>query len=389
MLLCDGDELDDVAAVLRGLGVSFEHRRGPEAALPVPLPGDLLVAGARRAMALPPAPSGRMEPPGPSRVAISTADSPGLRTGLRDAGFNLLVRRPVHPTALRLLVLRLLYRGSERRRYPRVSVGVSTRYRPVLFWSRAILAELSAGGCRLLTPKIVAVGRRLRVEVPDPASPGARVRVRGRVVRANLVSPRDSTATVALQFLPMNAAVLQRLERIVAAYEPGPASMPGGWSLEEPYTPVPVDERREEPSEADPAAAGSPASERRGSPRSPYGARIVTLGEEAAHVVMGRDLSLGGLRIEPHGGLERGQRLSLALHGAGMSVPVVVRGTVQRDDGEAGLVIVFDAVPAAQGEALAKLLGGLGGIEALGASGAGQESVVTQILPAERADAKS
>lgn len=381
MLLCDGDELDDVATILRGLGVSFEHRRGAEAAQPLPLPADLLVASARRALVLPPAPVGPLEAAGPARVAIATADSPGLRTGLREAGFGLLVRRPVHPTALRLLLLRLLYRGSERRRHPRVSVGVSTRWRRALVWRRAILAELSAGGCRLLTSRLVPVGRRLRIEVPDPSIPGARIRVRGRVVRANALAPGDPTATVAIQFLEPKAAVLARLEQIVAAYELGPASMPGGWVLEEPAAPTPGEAPSEQSKQ--PVAAEASVSERRSSPRTRYGARIVTLGEEAAHVVMGRDLSLGGVRIEPHGGLERGQSLALALHGAGLAVPIVVRGTVKRDDGEAGLVIVFDALPAAQGEALAKLLASLGGIETLGPSGSGQESVVTQILPAE------
>jgi hypothetical protein len=107
---------------------------------------------------------------------------------------------------------------------------------------------------------------------------------------------------------------------------------------------------------------------------------VVTLGEEAAHVVMGRDLSPGGIRIEPHGGLERGQRVALALHGTGLPVPLVVRGSVLRDDGDAGLVIRFDPLGPAQSEALTKILAGLGGIEALGTSAAGCEQVVTRLL---------
>ncbi len=108
--------------------------------------------------------------------------------------------------------------------------------------------------------------------------------------------------------------------------------------------------------------------------------RVVTLGEEAAHVVMGRDLSLGGIRIERHGGLEQGQRLALALHGASLPVPVVVKGSVLRDDGDAGLVILFDPPSQAQKIALEKLMAELGGFESFGPGGESCSNVVTSVV---------
>jgi hypothetical protein len=102
---------------------------------------------------------------------------------------------------------------------------------------------------------------------------------------------------------------------------------------------------------------------------------------------MGRDLSLGGIRIEPHGGLERDQQVALAIHGSALAVPLVVRGRVARDDGEAGLVVLFDPLAPAQQLALEKLLGQLGGIEVLGPGGDGAESLVARVLPAAEASA--
>jgi len=384
LLLGDSGELDDVAAVLRSLGVCFEERLDAEAAGPVPLPRDLLVATARRALALPPPPGGRLEARGPARVAVVASDSPDLRPGLRGAGFELLVRRPVHPTALRLLLLRLLYRGPERRRELRTSVGAPTRYRRALLWRRAILTELSAGGCRLLAPRALRAGSKVALEIPDPDSSGTPLRVLGRIVRCNAMSPTDPTFTLALQFIRVEDAARQRLVQIVAAYGCGPVSLPDGWDLEDVATERIAPEAsamEPEPAElalVDPAPPSG--ADRRSSPRPGYVTRVVTLGEEAAQVVMARDLSTGGIRVEPHGGLERGQRLALALHGIGLEVPIVVRGAVFRDDGDAGLMIRFDPLSAVQRDALEKLMAGLAGIEALGPSGAGAESVLARIL---------
>ena len=385
LLLGEGGELGDVVSALRSLDVAFELREAADG--PVALPRDLLVATARRGIALPPPPRGPLEGRGPARVALVDSDSPGLRAGLRDAGFDLLIRPPVHPTALRLLLLRLLYRGPERRRETRVSVGTSARYRAGLLWRRAVLAELSTGGCRLLVPRTLSPGARIAVEIPGPE--GATLRLAARVVRSNSVSPTDPTCTVAVAFEKVTAAARERLARIVAAHERGPASMPGGWDLQE--TLAPPAEVAAEPTEIDPAApelaetASEPQSEgtpgeRRSSARPAYTMRVVTLGEEAARVVMGRDLSTGGIRIEPHGAIERGQRLALALHGGGLAVPLVVRGVVIRDDGDAGLVIRFDTLSPAQTDALGKIVAGLGCIETIGPHAETTPALVTRVL---------
>ena len=57
-------------------------------------------------------------------IAFVTGDSKtGSATQLQKAGFDFLIREPVHPTALRVLVQRALFRGRNTRRAPRVACG--------------------------------------------------------------------------------------------------------------------------------------------------------------------------------------------------------------------------------------------------------------------------
>lgn len=370
LLLHEGGELDDVAGLLRGLGIAYEERSGSSGVGPIVLPTDLLVADGRRALSLPPPPRGAREGRAAARIAVVGSDSQGLRAKLREVGFDVLVRRPVHPTALRLLLLRYLYRGPERREGVRVPVGAPVRFRSFLRWRRGVLTEVSTGGCRLLAPRALRPGRRVVIEIPDGAGRGATARVRGRVVRANGFGPSDPTASIALAFVSPSAAARKGIDRLLQDHLRGPASPAAGWDLEEPATVVPAVE----------ATSPVEPEDRRTMARSRYRARVVTLGEQAAHVVMGCDLSLGGIRIERHGGLEVGQALSLALHGAGTSVPLVLQGRVLRDDGARGLVIRFDEGSPAQTEALTKLIAGLGAIDALDGPEA-TPAILTEVDP--------
>ena len=85
--------------------------RGGAIAQETPPPSRLLIATPRRVDCV------RMPEPGSEqdgslvRIVVVNEDSTTLRSRLRSAGFDFLVRRPVHPEALRLLLLRVLYRG--------------------------------------------------------------------------------------------------------------------------------------------------------------------------------------------------------------------------------------------------------------------------------------
>src|SRR4030095_4645426 len=92
VLIVDDGELGDVRRLLDELGVAYRHLRGGAVPTPLAAPQALLVSTARRA-------------------------------ALRRQGYDFLVRPPVHRESLRLLLLRTLYTGEERRRDARVSVG--------------------------------------------------------------------------------------------------------------------------------------------------------------------------------------------------------------------------------------------------------------------------
>ena len=68
--------------------------------------------------------------------------------------------------------------------------------------------------------------------------------------------------------------------------------------------------------------------ERREEPRYSIDRRIIALGVEAARVLIGRDISLTGMRVESHELVDVGDELRLALHVRARSEPLVVQARV-------------------------------------------------------------
>ena len=128
ILLHDG-ELDDVRELLDELGAEYLQLRGGNIPETLDPPEHLFITTSRRAMLARDWPPSRGTPPRPYKIGIVSEDSNTLRSMLRRIGFDLLIRRPVHPYALRLVILRALYLGEERRRERRVPVGYEISYR--------------------------------------------------------------------------------------------------------------------------------------------------------------------------------------------------------------------------------------------------------------------
>ena len=105
----------------------------------------------------------------------------------------------------------------------------------------------------------------------------------------------------------------------------------------------------DDPEKADP-------DERRSDPRIPYDRRVVALGEEAARVLVGRDLSHGGMRIGPTDAVDVGDTLRVALHCGTELEPLVVLATALRDDGVAGVVLEFQELSDGQRDHLEKII---------------------------------
>ena len=138
--------------------------------------------------------------------------------------------------------------------------------------------------------------------------------------------------------------------------------------------------------EAKPEAKRTPrrgpvGSERRRSRRGSYEKKVPAFGTRALRVLVARDLSQGGMRVERFSGLEVGDRLHLAIYGAADHEPFLVWATVHRDDGANGLALVFDEVHAQLAEQLEKVVADLPAVESLHDDEArAMGTVVTEIL---------
>jgi hypothetical protein len=371
LLLHDG-ELEDVRELAARLGagvveVAVGSDEDPEFDVAVTTPRHLGALGRARRR------------PRAVRVAVIEHDTRTLRAMLRRAGVDLVVRRPVHPAALRLLLLHALYRGPERRTR-RVAVGAPVRFRDLVYSRGAILADLSERGCLLLARRPARLGRRIRVYFPDPSSAGREFAVAGRVVRAASRATEGADGTAfGVEFERPAPRVAERLREAVAAHLEGPAVLPRAPAARaartHPTDPLPA------PAAAAEGASGAPEPDpldRRQLPRGSYeGRRVVALGEEAARVLIGRDLSPGGMRVDPTPRLRIGQRFRLALHVSPGDAPLVVPGEVERDDGPQGLVLRFHDLGEPALRYLTKMVHALPVLEM---SAASQERIVVSEL---------
>jgi hypothetical protein len=399
VLLLDDGEHDDVQECLEQTGVAFGRVRGGAIVENTPPPARLLIATPRRidAVRLPSADSeeGRRL----VRIVVVQEDSTTLREQLRRIGFDFLVRRPVHPEALRLLILRSLYSGEERRREERVAMGIEVSFRTGLLPRRATMVDLSSRGCRLLSTYVLEPGRRVSVQVPDGNRDA--IVVRGQVVRMSLdehLGP-DGPYSAAVAFESLPEAERDRLARVLARRARGPARLGAGVGEVALVPPearaddlrrveLPVDVRvttdagreTEGPDELHDDSAPDASDRRRGA-RSSYTRRIPAFGDRAMRVLVARDLSTGGMRVDRLNGLDLGDRLHLAIYGCADEDPTLVWGTVTRDDGPRGMALVFDEVSPAAAERIEKVLVDLPAIESLhdGEAGA-MGTVMTEIL---------
>lgn len=432
VLLLDDGELDDVQAVLEEQGVSFARVRGGAIVEGTPPPTDLLVATPRRIDAVTQV-SGPADPNGPVRLVVVNEDSNQLRNQLRSRGFDFMVRRPVHPEALRLLVMRCLYRGEERRGEPRIPVGFEIAFRSGLLARRAVLADLSLGGCRLLSRNSLESGRRIRVQVPEALEAGDPISIAGRILRVDKQKDADLDLYVAaIQFDKLERDAREALEVLLEDLANGPATLrrvlappkkqeaadgeaipdsppaaqrQTGMLVEAPVQLEPVVEASPEggptpsstiiasmpvtpdappidPTPSPLAETTSAEPERRDMKRGVFAGNVPAFGKRALRVLVGRDLSIGGMRIEPLPGLELDDRLHLAIYAEPGEEPFLVWGTVARNDGDGGLALSFDPLEPETTRRLESLVANLPAVESLHDSEAeAMGTVLSEVLP--------
>ena len=370
VLLVDDGELDRVSCLLAETGADFVHLRGEEVQERFRLPRDLLVTTATRAVwisELDDAPSWTGPP---LWITIHNQDYLPFRERLREIGVHFLVHSAADPEALRLLLLYALYGGAEKRDTLRLPVGYGVSLRIGRRTRDATLVELSVNGCRLITAEAPPSGARIVVEVPADLARGRPLRLPGQVVRA--ISQDEGTPgmfSVAVAFEEMSRGSESDLNAILEGRSIGTLVTPLG---EEPR-------KARDGDGPEPEAVASPSEgERRRRRRSSYGRKVTALVGEATGVLLGRDLSTGGMRIESRPDLTVGSKVRLAIHGLSRDEPIVVSATVIRDDREHGLALRFDDLDPAAARYLERLVEELPPVESL--SGEESEPVVVLSL---------
>lgn len=397
LLLHDG-ELADVRTLAESAGADVVECRPAQA----PSEWDVLVATGRYAHG-DHLKGGRERA---VRIAVLDRNTRSLRNLVRRAGFDLVVRRPVHPTALRLLLLHALYRGPERRTR-RVAVGVPVRFRTGFLRKDGVLADLSLRGCQILSRHAPRSGQSVVVWVPDATPTAKPYSVRGQVVR--ILAGGDGERGFGVDFGKVSKVLAAQLRASMQVYLEGPAAIAGS-APADPGATQPIASPLELVAvapEADPnettasgrhvSGAGrrevvrvseefsgaavathseADADERRRAARREYaGRRVVALGEEAARVLIGRDLSIGGMRVERAPNLAVGQGFRIAIHVAPGQTPLVVNAEILRDDGERGFAVRFVDVD----EVAARYLGKM--VDSLPVLSGGEAVVVSEIVP--------
>lgn len=335
VLVLHRQELADVCNQLDDLGIPYEERAHAPSSASDGGPWRVVVATPQRVLELR---SSRGVADGASHIAVCDGFSRTLSKRLTQARVDFLLRRPVHPGALRLLLLHAWYRGPEKRRVPRVSIGAPVRVRARLGFARdAMLLELSATGCRLQLDQLVKTDARLSLTLPAELTGGRAVKLKGRVARSAAAAVEDATRghEVAVQFEALSRGAMSEVKKLVAQHGTGPAP----WK-DAPRTAAP-ERPRSEPEANETTQPGRDAeNDRRQSPRRRYAKPVLVKGDGSSRILMGQDLSSGGMRVMRDESLEVGAELKLALYGEDGVPPLMLNATVAREDG-AFLVLIF------------------------------------------------
>ncbi len=319
VVVIDEGELDDVTRLLRELGSKPHRMRWGAQAEPSAweeLPR-LVVATARVALAVPITQAAKNL--GVRGIAVCDSSAHTLRLQLRRQGYDLIIQRGVHAETLRLLFGALLHRRRERRRERRRAFGAPVRVRRG--WRRfdATFLELTSTSGRLLASRAIPLGTRLAVRIPAEFAGGRAITLRAVVER---VAKQGGGVTLGVSFERPAEREQKRLAALLERLDAGPVTDPRA-----------------------PRADVAPARpERRSGERRQLQSHVLAfdaLGRRVRDVLFGTDLSVGGMRVEWHPGLVRGERVRIALQVPLDVPPIVLRAEVARDDGPRGLVLRF------------------------------------------------
>jgi len=283
----------------------------------------------------------------PVWICVSHSDQPGVRDEMCAAGVDYWIGgatgEPDHDL-FRLLVLQVLYEGAERRGELRVLCRHDIEYAASeQDRTRGRLMDLSRSGCRFLAAQPLESGTGVDLYLPgeldgDRHAYPATVQRCADLPSAGGASPRTS---VVVSF----SSSLELEQRLAGAMQRAEAQSPLGA-----LRPV----------------AETALTDRRHTPRHRYSgvAAITSLDAEEYCIAHGAELSMTGMRLAFHPGLDIGSELMIGLHAGQRGPALLVRGRVRHHD-PTGLGVEFDELPAGQSRLLQALIGDLPHLDSL------------------------
>ena len=343
ILLIDDGELDGVQTLLERLCTDWIRCTEPDSALDLQRPRDLIISSGPRAMAMPTLAGDTM----PIWICIYDQDFLPLREQLTDLGVHYLISEKLDLHALELFVRQLMHREGDRRRVRRVPVQQEIEIEAGMERCKGFLLELSPDSGVFSCDTPLPAERLVRLRMPVQTLTGNEaVELSGSVLRSCAAVRGDGEPNVVhvFRFGSLDAESMCALQQTLAGDTLDAEVTPLG---SEPGSGLPsAEDELEEVFEIERFDAAAPVddsdrADRRDAERGPFEGRISAIrwqGESEPTAVLGRDLSMSGMRIATTLPLELGSEVALALHGGASQEPVLVQGEVVRvEAGEAAL----------------------------------------------------
>jgi hypothetical protein len=318
--LLDDGELDDVRAALRALGVPHCDARRATIGEAVPI----LLSTPARAVSL----------------ALGCGEAPPhylhavIANGVQASGApcDLELLRPIESSVLRLLTRRSdLAANRERRLSTRVALGSPVWVQVGNDRREVTVSRISIGGCGLVSPALLRTGARVSIELPPELSAPRRLALSGEVLGSREIATGDGqTFDVSVAFRALDLVDRVTLRALMARhaidFRPTTegSSARGDRGLRERTLP--------------------PTRDRRRTLRRRFQQRVMGVLGGIAHVLLARDLSRGGMRIEWNERLAVGDALKIAVFGALDTAPLLAPAVVERDDEADGWYLRFAAL---------------------------------------------
>ncbi len=352
VLLLDDGELNPLGLLLFEAGLELTWKSGAEIVPPIPRPRDLLITNRRRALEIPHLIPDMGNDPGPAWICVHPKDFSSLREFLRELGAHFLLQigpggpdaRIVHP-----LIRQLIHQSGERRARIRLPCACTVQCSANGERFEAELCDLSHDSCRIQVSKDIRVTTAISIYLPSEIDPAAPTAYPGVVLRTSLRDRDRHRFDVAIGF--EDAGVQSTLAQIVVGQGEGTRI-------------VQLNSLAAKPK---PGEQLEIEIDRREVRRHRYRQRVaclMSLDDERPLVIMAKDLSMSGIRVDAHERLSSGCPVIVALPlGKGLS-PLLIEGTVQGQPDLEGARIEFDRLGRDRAEVLRRMLSKLSPLEA-------------------------